>query len=59
MKLTLGVISVFLLIVAIGAPPVVEKATKDKPDKDAKADESDEVVRKADGQNNHRWAVVF
>jgi hypothetical protein len=51
MKLTLYVISVFLLIVAIGAPPVVEKATKDKADKDAKTDESDEVV----GESSWTW----
>lgn len=47
MKFTLCVVSVFLLLVAIGAPPVVEKATKDKSDNGSKTDESDEVVRQA------------
>ncbi|UJR09899.1 hypothetical protein I4U23_014121 [Adineta vaga] len=44
MKLTLSIIGVFLLIVTIGAPPVVEKANKDKPSADIKTDESDEVL---------------
>ena len=46
MKVTLTVISVFLLIVTIGAPPVVEKVNNDKAPVDTKADESDEVVSK-------------
>ena len=44
MKLTISILSVFLLIVAIGAPPVVENPQKTKKDTEAKTDESDEVV---------------
>jgi hypothetical protein len=44
MKLTVSILSVFLLIIAIGAPPVVENPQKNKKDADSKADESDEVV---------------
>lgn len=45
MKLTISILSVFLLIVTIGAPPVVENVHKDKKDTDdTKTDSSDEVV---------------
>ncbi len=44
MQLTISILSVFLLIIAIGAPPVVENVHKNKKDADSKADESDEVV---------------
>lgn len=44
MKLTIGILSVLLLIVTIGAPPVVEDVHKNKKDADSKADSSDEVV---------------
>lgn len=46
MKLTLGLLSVFLLIITIGAPPVIENAPKDKEQDDSKLDGSDEVVRR-------------
>jgi hypothetical protein len=45
MKITIGVLSVFLLLSTIGAPPVVEKDNKHKKDTDSKEDNSDEVVR--------------
>ncbi len=44
MKLTISILSVFLLITKIGAPPVIEKENKDK-DTDSKSDNSDEVVQ--------------
>ncbi len=44
MKLTISILSVFLLIIAIGAPPVIEDVHKNKKDADSKLDESDEVV---------------
>jgi hypothetical protein len=43
MNLTISIFCVFLLVISIGAPPVVEKVNKDK--EAAKADTSDEVVR--------------
>jgi hypothetical protein len=43
MKLTITILSVFLLIIAIGAPPVVENVHNNNK-KDKEADESDEVV---------------
>jgi hypothetical protein len=43
MELTLSIISVFLII-AIGAPPVVENVNKNKENADSKVDASDEVV---------------
>jgi hypothetical protein len=45
MKLTLSLLGVFLLIITIGAPPVVEHVNKDKQKADSKDDNSDEVVR--------------
>ncbi|CAF1520063.1 unnamed protein product [Adineta steineri] len=44
MKLTLTILSVFLLIITIGAPPVVENVNKNKPNAELKTDESDEVL---------------
>lgn len=44
MKLTFVILSVFLLILTIGAPPVVENVNKDKQKVDSKDDNSDEVV---------------
>jgi hypothetical protein len=44
MELTFRIISVFLLIIAIGAPPVVENVNKNKENGDSKVDASDEVV---------------
>ncbi|CAF0881309.1 unnamed protein product [Adineta ricciae] len=44
MKVTLTIISVFLLIFTIGAPPVLEKVNNDKAPVDTKGDESDEVL---------------
>lgn len=45
MKLSLIIVSTLLLIVNIGAPPVVENASKDKKaDKEDKRDASDEVL---------------
>ena len=46
MKLTISILCVFLLIVSIGAPPVVENDKADnKKDADTKTDNSDEVVK--------------
>ena len=45
MKLTLTIFSVFLLIITIGAPPVVENVKKETKNVDSKDDASDEVVR--------------
>jgi hypothetical protein len=44
MKPKLVLIGIFLLIVTIGAPPVVENVPKDKKHDDSKADSSDEVA---------------
>lgn len=45
MRLTIGILSLFFLIITIGAPPVVEKPEKDKQNVDNKNDDSDEAVR--------------
>jgi hypothetical protein len=43
MKLTISILSVFLLIITIGAPPVVENVNKNKQNVDSNVDESDEL----------------
>ena len=54
-------LSVFLLINTIGAPPVVEKPAKDKGTNESKTDNSDdEVVRRTLPRDDrwHRFALV-
>lgn len=45
MNFTISILTVFLLIITIGAPPVVENPQHAKQDSKTKSDESDEVVR--------------
>ncbi|CAF3831942.1 unnamed protein product, partial [Rotaria sordida] len=44
MRITISILSIFFLIITIGAPPVVEKANKDKQNADSKEDNSDELL---------------
>jgi len=44
MKVTISILSVFLLIITIGAPPVVENVKNKNKDTDSGSDNSDEVV---------------
>ncbi|CAF4637292.1 unnamed protein product [Rotaria sp. Silwood2] len=44
MKLTISILSVFFLIITIGAPPVVENVNKDKANANSKEDSSDEML---------------
>jgi hypothetical protein len=59
MKLTIGLLCIFALIITIGAPPVVENGNRDprkdnsKDDADADAD-NDDVVRR-----NNFFTLIF
>ncbi len=47
MKLTISLLCIFVLILTIGAPPVVENADKNAPKAGSKVEEnSDDVVRR-------------